>query len=136
MPKLSEEFMEAVYAVTKMIPRGQVASYGQVATYVISPRYARAVGRALKHLPPGRDDVPWQRVINAAGRVSARGDVERPVVQERLLKQEGVVFDPSGRVNLAIFGWAGPPEGWIPPFDEPAPERARRRVGRGGPRRP
>lgn len=130
MPAISEQFMEAVYTVTKMVPKGQVATYGQIATYVVSPRYARAVGRALKLLPPARKDVPWQRVINAAGRISARGEVGRPILQEKLLKREGIVFEPSGRVNLAIFGWAGPPEGWIPPFDEPAPERARRRVGR------
>ena len=113
--KFSEEFCEAVYAVTKLIPRGQVATYGQIATYVISPRHARAVGRALKVLPRKRSkEVPWQRVINSSGRVSARGDVERPIVQERLLKQEGIVFDRSGRTNLAIFQWVGPGEGWEP----------------------
>lgn len=122
--------MEAVYAVTKMVPKGQVATYGQIATYVISPRYARAVGRALKLLAPERDDVPWQRVINSAGRISARGEVGRPILQEKLLKHEGVVFEPSGRVNLAVFGWSGPPEGWRPPFDEPKPARMSRKVGR------
>lgn len=131
MPTLDDAFMEAVYAVTKMIPKGQVASYGQVATYVVSPRYARAVGRALKLLPQDRHaEVPWQRVINASGRVSPRGDPHRPVVQERLLIDEGVVFDGTGKTNLAVFGWTGPGEGWTPPYDEPKPERARRRVGR------
>jgi methylated-DNA-protein-cysteine methyltransferase-like protein len=113
--KLSAEFCEAVYRVTKLIPKGQVATYGQIATYVVSPRHARAVGSALKHLPRRRSkEVPWQRVINASGRVSARGDVERPIVQERLLKKEGVVFDRSGKTNLAVFGWAGPGEDWEP----------------------
>lgn len=130
MTTISQEFMEAVYALTKMVPRGQVATYGQIATYVISPRYARAVGRALKHLPEHRTDVPWHRIINAVGRVSARGDVQRPILQERLLVAEGIHLEPSGRVNLRIFGWAGPKVGWVPPFDEPAPERARVKVGR------
>lgn len=117
MPKLSEEFFEAVYEVTKMVPAGQVATYAQIATYVISPRYARAVGTALKNLPKSRTkEVPWQRVINASGRVSARGEVRRPILQERLLKKEGIVFDASGRTNLAIFQWAGPGDDWEPPF--------------------
>lgn len=123
--------MEAVYAVTRMIPRGQVATYGQIATYVVSPRYARSVGRALKLLPArcGRE-VPWHRVINAAGRISARGDVARPLRQERLLEAEGVVFDRTGRTNLAVFGWGGPPPGFRPPFDDPRPDRVGRRSGR------
>jgi methylated-DNA-protein-cysteine methyltransferase related protein len=113
--RLSDEFFEAVYRVTKLIPKGQVATYGQIATYVISPRYARAVGSALKHLPRKRSkEVPWQRVINASGRISARGEVHRPLLQEKLLKKEGVVFDRSGRTNLAIFQWAGPGEDWEP----------------------
>lgn len=120
MPQLSDEFFEAVYEVTKMIPSGQVATYSQVATYVISPRYARAVGTALKNLPKSRTkEVPWQRVINASGRISARGEVRRPVLQERLLKKEGVVFDAGGRVNLAVFQWAGPDDDWEPPFAQP-----------------
>lgn len=102
-------FAERVYEITKLIPRGQVATYGQIATYVASPRFARAVGTALRDLPRARSkEVPWQRVINAAGRISARGDVHRPTLQERLLNAEGVVFDRSGRTNLAHFGWAGP----------------------------
>jgi methylated-DNA-protein-cysteine methyltransferase-like protein len=107
--KPPKDFSEEVYRITKMIPRGQVATYGQIATYVASPRFARAVGTALRNLPRSRTkEVPWQRVINAQGRISARGDVHRPTVQERLLKREGVVFDRSGRTNLAIFQWSGP----------------------------
>jgi methylated-DNA-protein-cysteine methyltransferase-like protein len=120
MPRLPEAFAEAVYSVTKLIPKGQVATYAQVATYVISPRYARAVGAALKHLPRRRTkEVPWQRVINASGRISARGEVERPALQERLLKKEGVVFDESGKTNLAVFQWAGPGDDWVIPFEAP-----------------
>jgi methylated-DNA-protein-cysteine methyltransferase-like protein len=125
MPQLTEEFMETVYAVTMMVPAGQVASYGQIATYVISPRYARAVGRALKLLPRDRTDVPWQRIINAAGHISGRGEVQRADLQQRLLKKEGIIFEPSGRVNLRVFGWTGPGKSWVIPFDEPAPDKAR-----------
>lgn len=104
-----KDFAEEVYRLTKSIPRGRVATYGQIATYIHSPRWARAVGTALRNLPRSRSkDVPWHRVINAQGRISARGDAERPTVQERLLKKEGVVFDKSGRTNMVIFGWEGP----------------------------
>lgn len=131
MVKIDDRFVEAVYAITAMIPRGQVATYAQIATYVVSPRHARAVGRALKNLDAKRAKiVPWQRVINAAGRISARGEVERPTRQRRLLEAEGVVFDASERVNLAIFGWAGPPATWRPPYADPAPTKSTRRAGR------
>lgn len=116
----TDQFREAVYLVTKMIPRGQVATYSQIATYVLSPRYARAVGNALKNLPRARlREVPWQRVINASGRVSYRGETIRPREQERLLSREGVEISPSGRIDLAVYRWSGPPEGWAPPFREP-----------------
>lgn len=103
------DFAEEVYRITKLVPRGQVATYGQIATYVASPRYARAVGTALRNLPKSRaKEVPWHRVINAGGRISARGEVLRPNAQLRLLRAEGVVFDASGKTNLVIFGWTGP----------------------------
>lgn len=121
----TEQFREAVYRVTKMIPKGKVATYAQIATYVLSPRHARAVGNALKNLPRDRlDEVPWQRVINASGRVSYRGETVRPIRQERLLEAEGVELSPSGRIDLKTHRWAGPPEGWVPPFREPSSPRA------------
>lgn len=120
MPSLPEGFEEAVYRLTKLIPKGQVATYGQIATYVISPRHARAVGRALRNLPKARTkEVPWQRVINASGKISYRGDIHRPTIQLRLLKKEGVVFGPTGRTDLRIFGWVGPPKRWKIPFKAP-----------------
>lgn len=118
----TDQFREAVYQVTRMIPRGRVATYSQIATYVLSPRHARAVGNALKNLPRSRQSqVPWQRVINASGRISYRGETERPARQEQLLKREGVIFDASGRVDLSTHRWSGPPEDWVPPFREPKP---------------
>jgi methylated-DNA-protein-cysteine methyltransferase-like protein len=81
-----------------------VASYGQVAALAGLPRHAREVGRVLSELPEG-SRLPWQRVIAADGRVSARGiwgDEER---QRRLLEAEGVDFDARGRVDLDRFRW-------------------------------
>jgi len=54
------------------------------------------------------DDVPWQRVVNAQGRVSRRGDT----TQQTLLEAEGVVFDHSGRIELQVYGWTGPLTPW------------------------
>jgi methylated-DNA-protein-cysteine methyltransferase-like protein len=130
MPRLNEEFFEAVYAVTRLIPRGQVATYGQIATYVVSPRYARAVGTALKNLDRAQAKViPWQRVVNASGRISARGEVDRPTRQAQLLKKEGVHFDRNGKIDLRIFGWSGPGRGWKTPYADPKPGRVRQAVG-------
>jgi len=91
--------------VIRSIPRGRVATYGQVAEMAGLPRRARLVGRALREMP---DDtgVPWHRVINAGGRISVRGSVGSVREQRRLLRAEGVVFDESGRISLDRFGWA------------------------------
>ena len=71
------------------------------------PHGLRAVGYALKALPPG-SDVPWQRVINKQGKVSPRGIGERePLLQRHLLEKEGVTFDAEDFVDLRKFGWEG-----------------------------
>src|SRR5574341_2316344 len=69
-------FHRAVYRVVRKVPRGKVVTYGQVAAILGHPRAARAVGQALRMLPPALGHiVPWQRVINSAGGISHRGDV-------------------------------------------------------------
>jgi methylated-DNA-protein-cysteine methyltransferase-like protein len=106
---------EKIYAVIARIPRGNVATYGQVAALAGLPGHARQVGTALGVLP---DDstVPWQRVINARGEVSPRagsgGLKIREGFQRHLLEEEGVSFDERGRIDLDRFGWdplAAPP---------------------------
>ena len=92
---------EEVYAVVREIPRGKVASYGEVARAAGYPNHARQVGYALS-APPEGSDVPWQRVINARGEVSPRPNAEH---QRALLEQEGVEFDARGRVDWSRFGW-------------------------------
>jgi methylated-DNA-protein-cysteine methyltransferase-like protein len=98
-----------VYAVVRRIPRGRVASYGQVAAWAGLGRQARQVGYALHALPQG-SDVPWHRVVNAQGRVSPRS-THGPEVEQRIrLELEGVRFDAAGRVAMAQFRWLdGPP---------------------------
>lgn len=94
----------SVYRVVNRIPKGCVATYGQVAAVSGMPRAARQIGWALAALNP-EDDVPWQRVINASGEVSPRGAREYGDLQRALLESEGVEFDLRGRVDLGRFGW-------------------------------
>jgi methylated-DNA-protein-cysteine methyltransferase related protein len=100
-------FYAAVYRLVAQIPCGQVATYGQIAHWLGHASAARAVGYALHALPSG-SDIPWQRVINAAGRVSSRGDRHYEGIQRAILEAEGVRFDLYGSVDLRKFGWGGP----------------------------
>ena len=89
------------------IPEGQLATYGQIAK-LVGACGARQVGYAMAAL--GDDsDVPWHRVIKSQGRVSARKGGEGHELQRIILEAEGVVFNDSGKVNLEIFRWPGPP---------------------------
>ena len=97
-------FYDAVYTLVRDIPSGRVMTYGQIATILGAPRAARAVRYALRALGPGTD-IPWQRVINSKGGVSARGDVERPTLQYELLEAEGVPFGADGTCDLKLYRW-------------------------------
>lgn len=95
-------------AVIARIPRGRVASYGQIAALVGLPRHARHVGAALRDLDDD-DAVPWHRVVSSSGRVSPRDDPAAGAIQRALLEAEGVRFDARGRIDLRRFAWrAGP----------------------------
>lgn len=94
---------QKIYAVVRRIPRGRVATYGQIATLAGLPGHARQVGYALHALAPSTA-VPWQRVINAAGGISLRVS-NGGLSQRLLLEQEGVRFDARGRVSLSMHGW-------------------------------
>ena len=95
---------QRIYAVVRRIPRGRVASYGQIAKLAGLPGRARQVGYAMFALSKGTT-VPWQRVINAQGRVSRRRVPGAELTQRMLLEREGVRFSPSGRIELRRFGW-------------------------------
>jgi methylated-DNA-protein-cysteine methyltransferase-like protein len=97
-----------IYAAVRRIPRGRVATYGQVATAAGLPRQARLVGYAL-HALPEHSSVPWHRVINAQGRISlGRGTSGGDLPQRFRLEAEGVEFDANGRVAVRRFAWAAP----------------------------
>jgi len=97
-------FHRAVYALVRKIPRGRVATYGQIAAILGWPRAARAVGYAMRACPPG---VPWHRVVNASGGISLRASVDGMVTQRLRLEQEGVAVR-RGRIRLDRHRWRGP----------------------------
>ena len=79
-----------------------MASYGQVASEAGLPRRARLVGRVLRQQTEGTE-LPWHRVVNAAGAISTRGGAERE--QRRRLELEGVEFKANGKIDLALYRW-------------------------------
>jgi len=96
-------FFERVYEAVRAIPRGRVATYGQVARLLGMARGARAVGWALRALDPRRaPPVPWHRVVGAGGRISPRAGAG-PILQRRRLRAEGVAFRGE-RVDLGRHG--------------------------------
>src|SRR5271165_4236529 len=100
-----DEAVAAICAVIRRIPKGWVATYGQVAAMAGLPRRARLVGTVLQHLDPATD-IPWHRVVNAKGEVSytlSRNGSD--AFQQRLLEEEGVEFDNRNRFNLERFRW-------------------------------
>ena len=111
LPPDTLSFNLAVWEIVKKIPSGQVTTYGRIAALIpipddVSPEEykaagARWVGSAMAVCP---DEVPWQRVINAQGKISERrgGGSLR---QRQLLEEEGVEFDDHDRVDLKKYGW-------------------------------
>lgn len=96
--------------MVRRIPPGKVTTYGRIAE-LVSGCTARMVGYAMAALKRGTaPEVPWQRVINAQGKISIHGDGVGNAMQRVLLEEEGVVFDDVGRVDFLIFGWPGPDE--------------------------
>ena len=96
-----------IYAVVARVPKGRVATYGQIAGEAGLPGHARMVGYALSALPES-SRVPWHRIVNAAGRISLRSQRnDRPMdrIQRFLLEKEGVRFGKTGAIPLLKFRW-------------------------------
>ena len=93
-----------IHAVVRRIPRGWVATYGQVAVLAGLAGHARQVGYAL-HALAADSNVPWQRVVNARGEVSPRRMPGWDGLQRVLLEREGIVFDARGRIDLDRRRW-------------------------------
>jgi methylated-DNA-protein-cysteine methyltransferase-like protein len=95
---------EQIWQVIALIPKGRVATYGQVAELAGVPGGARRVGRLLSRLPRG-SRIPWHRVVNASGGISLPESSGGYARQRRLLTREGIAFNPSGRIALKRFRW-------------------------------
>jgi len=93
-----------IYDVVRRIPRGRVATYGQIATLAGIPGHARQVGYAMAALPED-SRVPWHRVVNARGMISLQADRGYAQMQRILLENEGVAFDACGRLSLERYRW-------------------------------
>ena len=96
-----------IYAAVRRVPRGRVATYGQIARWAKLPGHARQVGYAMYALPAGTS-VPWQRIVNAKGEISRRSRAGGELTQRILLEREGVRFNAKGRIDLRRHGWTGP----------------------------
>lgn len=101
---MASEFTKRIYAVVKEIPCGCVASYGQVAALAGNPRGARGVGFAL-HRNPEPGVIPCHRVVFADGSVAPGFAFGGPEVQRTLLREEGVILTPDGRVDMHKSRW-------------------------------
>ena len=88
---MQPEPAERIWQVVAMIPRGRVASYGQIAALAGMPRHARLVGRTMRELPRGTK-LPWHRVVNASLKISQRPGSGGHIEQRRRLLAEGVEF--------------------------------------------
>lgn len=95
---------QRIYAVVKQIPKGRVATYGQIASMAGNPRWSRVVGYAL-HVNPEPGGIPCHRVVNRFGETSKAFAFGGEDVQRKLLEEEGVSFTPDGRVDLTVYQW-------------------------------
>ena len=100
----AHESYEKIYAVVRLIPKGRVATYGQIASLAGLTGHARQVGYALHNLPDN-SGVPWHRVVNARGEISRRSEPGYDFIQRDMLEAEGVAFGATGRLELQRFRW-------------------------------
>lgn len=99
-----------IYGMVRRVPPGRVASYGQIATLIGSPRASQVVGWALRVLKPGTR-VPWYRIINKAGMISIENMRAPKELQVKLLREEGVeVAEREGNffVDMERYAWRPP----------------------------
>lgn len=101
---VTDSLYTQVYQMVCEIPEGRVASYGQIARLIGRPRHARQVAYTLAALPE-EYEVPWHRVVNSKGEISARSKAGYEDYQRILLEEEGIEFSPAGRIYLKQFVW-------------------------------
>jgi methylated-DNA-protein-cysteine methyltransferase-like protein len=97
-------FRDAVLAAVAKVPRGAVATYGQIAWMSGYPRRPRQVGMVLRGLPEDTD-LPWHRIVNAKGYVPSRGRWWGAMLQIERLRAEGIDVDEAGNLDLGAWRW-------------------------------
>ena len=104
-PRMSQtvSFTQRVKEVIRKIPRGKVATYGQIAAYAGSPRAVRQVVWILNS-SSRKDKLPWHRVINRNGKISLKPN-HGYEIQKMLLRKEGVKFDKSDVIDFELYLW-------------------------------
>jgi methylated-DNA-protein-cysteine methyltransferase-like protein len=102
----SSPFKQKVIDLVRQVPYGNVASYGQIALYAGLPRAAREVGSILKET---KEDLPWWRVVNNAGRISIEGnwEADKPL-QAKLLRAEGIEIRDDYSFDIEMVRWRMP----------------------------
>jgi methylated-DNA-protein-cysteine methyltransferase related protein len=123
------ELYRAIHAVIRKIPRGRVATYGQIAELAGLPGGARIAAAALKTSKPGHR-LPWQRVIGKKGKATGRIAIHDPIgaaMQRQLLEDEGVAIGDTGTVKLDVYGWLPTSSGSSRTPRRRAPSRRHRR---------
>jgi len=110
-----------VWSIVKRIPRGRVATYGQLADMIDRRLSPVGIGWAIR--AAAEDAIPWHRVVNSQGGIST--DREHPGLQRAMLESEGVVFDADGRIDLTRAGWR-PRASWALQAGRPAQPADRR----------
>ncbi len=112
-----KEYRQRVYEIVNQIPTGKVMTYGQIAEILGAGYTPRTVGFVMH--AADTENVPWQRVINSQGSCST-GKMTMPVnLQQKMLEDEGIVFDAKGRSDLNIYRWF--PEGFDNEKDDDQP---------------
>jgi methylated-DNA-protein-cysteine methyltransferase-like protein len=99
----SGDHYDRIYAVVRRIPRGRVATYGQIADLAGLDGRARQVGYAMRTLTI--EGIPWHRVVNSRGQISERAEPGGDLIQRQLLEREGVKFDTADRLELKHYRW-------------------------------
>ena len=102
--KAEPSFHHKAKQVIKKIPRGKVATYGQIAALAGNPRAARQVVRVL-HSCAEKDKLPWHRVINSKGGISLRPG-QGYELQRAMLRDEGVILKDNDLIDLKRHQWA------------------------------
>ncbi len=101
-----QDFTLKIIQLISAIPAGKVATYGQIAAMAGNHRAARQVSRVL-HTCTSKYQLPWHRVIGAAGKISIPKDHSGYFKQKKKLEEEGVMFGLSDTIDLSLYQWSG-----------------------------